>query len=75
MSISEGSCDSAVSTVVHTPTSVNTLSTDSVDSLADVTSYETTEQVAKALIEFLVTRYFKIYNSVIFAIYTLLLQW
>ena len=29
---------------------------DSVDSLADVGNYETTDQVAKALIEFLVTR-------------------
>lgn len=54
---SETSYDSASSGVgVSTPSTEGTLTPESLDNLGDVDSYENTEQVAKALIEFLVTR-------------------
>ena len=46
-----------MSTVGQSSPSVDTLTPDSVSTLVDVSVYETKEQAAKALIEFLVTRY------------------
>ena len=46
-----------MATVGQSSPSVDTLTPDSVSTLVDVSVYETKEQAAKALIEFLVTRY------------------
>ena len=53
----ETSYDSTGSGVgLNTPSTEGTLTPESLENLADVDNYESTEQVAKALIEFLVTR-------------------
>ena len=56
--VTEGSCESSSSA----PPPFDAHTTESVSDLVDVDKYETTEQVAKALIEFLVTRYVRSEN-------------